>query len=238
MIAAACGDDDDTAQRRRATASEGPRPTTEADGGEVAEGGDLVIGAEQEPDCVDWISSCAGASWGYWTMGVTTMPRAFDVVKDGDDWVYEPSILLDGEPELAEDPADRHLPDLRGRGLERRRADHLHGLQVHVGADRHRRGHLRHHRLRQHRVGRRLRSQGRRGDLLGALRRLEGPLRRWLRHLPVAPPRGRGPQRHHGQRLRLLRWSLDDRGRGPRAPRSCSCRTTNYWGEQSRSWTA
>ena len=43
-----------------------------------------MLGAEQEPDCVDWIASCAGASWGYWTMSVNTMPRAFDVVKDGD----------------------------------------------------------------------------------------------------------------------------------------------------------
>ena len=97
MLAAACGDDDD-----EGAAPEDTTDTTAGD--EVAEGGDLVIGAEQEPDCVDWISSCAGASWGYWTMGVTTMPRAFDVVKEGEDWVYQPSILLDGEPELETDP--------------------------------------------------------------------------------------------------------------------------------------
>ena len=101
MIAAACGDDDDNAGEDPETSE-----TTEAEGegGEVAEGGDLVIGAEQEPDCVDWISSCAGSSWGYWMMGVTTMPRAFDVVETGDGWDYEPSILLEGEPELSEDP--------------------------------------------------------------------------------------------------------------------------------------
>ena len=101
MIAAACGDDDDSAGEDPETSE-----TTEAEGegGEVAEGGDLVIGAEQEPDCVDWISSCAGSSWGYWMMGVTTMPRAFDVVETGDGWDYEPSILLEGEPELSEDP--------------------------------------------------------------------------------------------------------------------------------------
>jgi peptide/nickel transport system substrate-binding protein len=98
MFVAACGDDDDGGD-----ASDTTDDTTE-DTTEVAEGGDLVIGAEQEPDCVDWISSCAGASWGYWTMGVTTMPRSFDVVKDGEDWVYEPSILLEGEPELETDP--------------------------------------------------------------------------------------------------------------------------------------
>jgi peptide/nickel transport system substrate-binding protein len=105
MIAAACGDDDDTSSGEGDGGEVTETDTeSETDGGEVAEGGDLVIGAEQEPDCVDWISSCAGASWGYWTMGVTTMPRAFDVVKDGENWVYEPSILLEGEPELSEDP--------------------------------------------------------------------------------------------------------------------------------------
>jgi peptide/nickel transport system substrate-binding protein len=99
LVAAACGSDDDD------DAGEDPETTEATDGGEdIPEGGDLVIGAEQEPDCVDWISSCAGASWGYWTMGVTTMPRAFDAVKDGDVWTYVPSILLDGEPVLEEDP--------------------------------------------------------------------------------------------------------------------------------------
>lgn len=91
LVAAACGSDD-------------PDPEAIDSGADVPAGGDLVIGAEQEPDCVDWISSCAGSSWGYWMMGVTTMPRAFDAVDDGGTWVYEPSILLDGEPELATDP--------------------------------------------------------------------------------------------------------------------------------------
>lgn len=103
MIATACGDDDDSGSSE----GEGGEVTdteSESEGGEVAAGGDLVIGAEQEPDCVDWISSCAGSSWGYWMMGATTMPRAFDVVKEGDAWVYEPSILLEDEPTLEEDP--------------------------------------------------------------------------------------------------------------------------------------
>jgi len=102
MFAAACGGDDDSAGEDETT------ETTEADDtgseGEVAEGGDLVIGAEQEPDCVDWISSCAGSSWGFWMMGNTTMPRAFDPVLEGEEYTYEPSILLEGEPELETDP--------------------------------------------------------------------------------------------------------------------------------------
>lgn len=91
LLAAACGgDDDDDAG-------------SDADE-EVPAGGDLVLGAEQEPECADWMGSCGGASWGFWTMGVNTMPRSFDIVQDGDEWVYEPSILLEGEPELETDP--------------------------------------------------------------------------------------------------------------------------------------
>jgi peptide/nickel transport system substrate-binding protein len=100
MIAAACGDDDDTSSGD----TDGEVSETDAEDGEVAAGGDLVIGAEQEPDCIDWISSCAGSSWGLWMMGVTTMPRAFDVVDVGGEWDYEPSILLEDEPTLEEDP--------------------------------------------------------------------------------------------------------------------------------------
>jgi peptide/nickel transport system substrate-binding protein len=121
MVAAACGDDDeggggeaadttDDGATDDATDDASDEGTDEGDdegtddGGEVSEGGRLVLGAEQEAECADWIASCAGASWGYWTMNVNTMPRTFDAVKDGEDWVYEPNILLDGEPELETDP--------------------------------------------------------------------------------------------------------------------------------------
>ncbi len=50
---------------------------------DVPQGGTLTIGAEQEPDCTDWINTCGGSSWGYWTMGVTTLPRSFDTKPDG-----------------------------------------------------------------------------------------------------------------------------------------------------------
>lgn len=102
LIAAACGSDDGD---EGAEGNEGTTETTASD--EVPEGGELVIGAEQEPDCVDWIGSCAGASWGYWTMNVTTMPRAFNVVKKGDVYDWEPSDVLAGEPELEEGPPQK-----------------------------------------------------------------------------------------------------------------------------------
>jgi peptide/nickel transport system substrate-binding protein len=94
MVAAACGgDDDDTAD----TADEDTDVATQ-------EGGELVIGAEQEPECMDWIASCAGSSWGSWVTSYNSMPRSFDIVKDGDQWVYEPSNLLAEEPTIEGDP--------------------------------------------------------------------------------------------------------------------------------------
>lgn len=115
LIVAACGgDDDDTTADTDGGAAEVTSETTAAESetteatetteAVAGEGGTLVLGAEQEPDCVDWISSCAGASWGYWTMNVQTMPRAFDAVQDGDAWVYEANSMLASEPELVTDP--------------------------------------------------------------------------------------------------------------------------------------
>lgn len=67
----------------------------------VSEGGSIVIGAEQEPDCADWIATCGGSIWGSYMMQTPTIPTAFDVRKVGDDWGLEPSPVLTGEPTLA-----------------------------------------------------------------------------------------------------------------------------------------
>ncbi|SEP53128.1 peptide ABC transporter substrate-binding protein [Amycolatopsis saalfeldensis] len=64
----------------------------------VRQGGSIVIGAEQEPDCADWISTCAGSIWGTYIMDVPTMPRAFVTRKSGDGWAPVPSDVLAGEP--------------------------------------------------------------------------------------------------------------------------------------------
>jgi len=88
MVAAACGDDDNG-------------DSTSSD--DAPTGGELVIAAEQEPDCMDWIASCAGASWGYWTANVTTLPRPYVVSWDGENAAYEATELLDGEPTLETD---------------------------------------------------------------------------------------------------------------------------------------
>jgi peptide/nickel transport system substrate-binding protein len=63
--------------------------------------GKLVIAAEQELSCADWIASCAGASWGNWTLGIHTLPQAFSITPDGD---YEPGAVLAGQPTLVEGP--------------------------------------------------------------------------------------------------------------------------------------
>lgn len=107
MLAASCGgsDDDSGDGSSGSGGSTGDDSTETTEAADVPEGGDLVLGAEQEPDCADWISSCAGASWGYWTMNVNTMPRAYDpVLQDDGTYVYEPSILLTEEPTLETEP--------------------------------------------------------------------------------------------------------------------------------------
>ena len=66
----------------------------------VRDGGDIVIGAEQEPACADWVSTCSGSIWGDWIMRRPTIPVTFDIRKEGDDWAAEPSDLLTGEPKV------------------------------------------------------------------------------------------------------------------------------------------
>ena len=101
LIAAACGGDDDDSDA-------GGGDDTEDTGGDVPTGGELVVGAEQEPECVAWIKSCSGSSWGYWMMGVNTMPRSFDTAPDGDGWqvVYNEDLLT-GEPEVDDSNPDQ-----------------------------------------------------------------------------------------------------------------------------------
>jgi peptide/nickel transport system substrate-binding protein len=91
---AACGGDDDDS-------SSGGGSSSTASSGNVPQGGDLVVGAEQEPDCTAWIKTCGGSSWGYWMMGVTTMPRSYDTVKDGDTWTNKFNTdLLSADPTI------------------------------------------------------------------------------------------------------------------------------------------
>jgi peptide/nickel transport system substrate-binding protein len=93
LTAAACGgDDDDTGAGTTATTAS------------AASGGTLVLGAEQEGDCTDWVGTCGGSSWFFWSIAVHTLPRAFSVEKKGDAWAYAPTDVLAGEPSLETSP--------------------------------------------------------------------------------------------------------------------------------------
>lgn len=68
----------------------------------VRDGGEIVIGAEQEPDCADWLGTCSGSIWGSYIMQITTVPVAFNTRQEGEDWVPVASDLLAGEPTTEE----------------------------------------------------------------------------------------------------------------------------------------
>ncbi|MFF2851005.1 peptide ABC transporter substrate-binding protein [Streptomyces sp. NPDC058001] len=67
----------------------------------VREGGSLVFGAEQEPDCVDWIATCGASIWGTYMLQAQTIPRVFDVRKKGKDWVPVPSAMMASDPVIS-----------------------------------------------------------------------------------------------------------------------------------------
>lgn len=70
----------------------------------LQEGGTIVIGAEQEPDCMDWIASCAGSIWGSYMAQVTTIPVVFNVRKTGEDWLPQVSDIMASEPVVSAGP--------------------------------------------------------------------------------------------------------------------------------------
>ena len=90
LIAAACG------SSSKKSAGGGTSTTIAA-----KQGGDLVVSAEQEPDCMDWIASCASAAWGNYTAQINTMPSAYDFT---DKSTYAPSPVLTGEATLVTSP--------------------------------------------------------------------------------------------------------------------------------------
>lgn len=63
-----------------------------------AAGGRVVIGAEQEPDCADWIGVCGGSIWGTYMMQSGTIPTVFDVRPIDGEWLPQASNLMASEP--------------------------------------------------------------------------------------------------------------------------------------------
>jgi len=80
------------ASNSSATSSTSDSPVAAKDGGSI------VIGAEQEPDCADWLGTCAGSIWGNYIMQTETVPVAFNTRKVDGKWAPQASDLLAGEP--------------------------------------------------------------------------------------------------------------------------------------------
>ncbi|MFD3584245.1 ABC transporter substrate-binding protein [Streptomyces sp. NPDC058683] len=90
-----------TALALTATACTSGAPVPASDTGTnlpVRQGGSLVIGAEQEPDCADWIGTCGASIWGTYLMQTQTVPQVFDVRLKGGNWTPVSSNLMASEP--------------------------------------------------------------------------------------------------------------------------------------------
>jgi peptide/nickel transport system substrate-binding protein len=101
LTLSACGSSGSSAK----TSTSGGSTVTSS--GPVPNGGTIVIGAEQEPDCMDWIGACSGSSWGTWMAQVNTQPMVFvDVIKNGQ-LVEQPGPVLSGAPTFQATPVEK-----------------------------------------------------------------------------------------------------------------------------------
>src|SRR4051812_44996735 len=75
--------------------TEAPTESTEAG----ATGGTVRIGVEQEWDCMDWMGSCGGSTYGSWSALFFTSTRPYDFEKKDDGgWGYVASNLVSEDP--------------------------------------------------------------------------------------------------------------------------------------------
>jgi peptide/nickel transport system substrate-binding protein len=65
--------------------------------GEVQKGGNLILGAEQFPDCLNVIDTCSNASWLHWTVAQLVVPKAMTLDPQSN---FIPSPLLVEAPTL------------------------------------------------------------------------------------------------------------------------------------------
>ena len=93
LVATACSSS-------KSTSTGGGATTTIA----AKQGGDVVVSAEQEPDCMDWIGSCGGAAWGVYTVEANVQAKAYDFT---DKSVYVPGPVLSGPADLVTSPAQK-----------------------------------------------------------------------------------------------------------------------------------
>lgn len=90
LIAVSCGSDDSTAE---------PAATQTPDGtGAAGEtGGSVVFAAEQWPECINPVTSCANASWLTWSVIHHVLPKLMEVDSEGN---YRASPVLEEAPDL------------------------------------------------------------------------------------------------------------------------------------------
>jgi peptide/nickel transport system substrate-binding protein len=102
IVFAACG-----SSKKSGNGSTTTKPSATTAPAAIVNGGTITIGAEQEPDCFDWLGSCAASSWGSWMGQYQTIPRAFDPIPQADgSLVNEPSNLLTGAPTFSAGPPE------------------------------------------------------------------------------------------------------------------------------------
>ena len=93
LVAAGCGDDDDSSSSGSSTTA----------GSEGKTGGQLVLGAEQFPECLNPITQCQNSSWMHWVVDEHVLPRLMELDEKGN---FRPSPVLDGDPELSGEGTD------------------------------------------------------------------------------------------------------------------------------------
>jgi peptide/nickel transport system substrate-binding protein len=100
MIFAACG-----SSKSKGPSNPTGSPSTTA--AAITDGGTLTVGAEQEPDCFDWLDACGGSSWGSWMGQYQTVPRAWDPIPQGGGVLKnEPGAVLAGAPVFSATPVE------------------------------------------------------------------------------------------------------------------------------------
>jgi peptide/nickel transport system substrate-binding protein len=97
LVLAACGSDKE----------DSGGTTTTVFSGEVPQGGKIVIGADQEPDCFDWIGACSGSTWGQYMAQIQTLPQVWRIEPQDGKVVEVPGPILVGEPELVTEPVQK-----------------------------------------------------------------------------------------------------------------------------------
>lgn len=114
VLAAACGSDDgsdDSASTNAATDDADDAATDDASGDDAtgdtsatsdapsdgSSGGNVVFAAEQWPECINPVTSCANASWLTWSVIHHVLPKLMEVDAEGN---YQASPLIEEAPSL------------------------------------------------------------------------------------------------------------------------------------------